>query len=538
MQTIKININLTEADNDFVINKQKNYSHAFRRLYKHFDKITNVDYLNSLKKTYGLSDYEKNCLKIDVTTKINQVQAQKKKLEADIVELTDFIDEQRSKKKLTKRETRKLFKSINKLEYKNSRLCKDITFGGLKNLKRLSFLCNDKVNNTLEISEARNIYLKQRILPINYIGSSCDPNSNRYFIFDFENNVITYKPNKGKKIVINYVISNGYKKILKRLQLIKDQKFMPISVKLSHDYINISFDEQLLNGFAFNEKDYLIERNKINKDDIELRKSVFIKHKTEQNNRMLVGKNINRYCSIDLNPEYIGVSVLDKINDLGEFRIVKTYCYDLSELLKKNNKNSSDKDSIYVGNKRKFEIGCVYKKIFQLCEYYGVSHFVIEDLNFKPKAKDKEAAKEANRKTKNVWNLNYQKNLITKHCNTKGIELIEVNPIYTSFIGNLMYNYFDPTNASIEIGRRGIFKYTKGWFYPELTDVIIDTVVERFKAFPDVQMIKGQRVWGNLYKLIKETGVKYRWQLSEVDYCFSINHIKSKWKLITFGKVI
>ena len=117
------------------------------------------------------------------------------------------------------------------------------------------------------------------------------------------------------------------------------------------------------------------------------------------------------------------------------------------------------------------------------------------------------------------------------------MNLIEVNPCYSSFIGNIMYNYFDPANAAIEIGRRGIIKYIKNnCLYPKLTNTIIDTVVERFpESFPDLQMIKDLDNWVKLYKHLIQTGVKYRWRLCDINHKrFSKKSIKSGWKLITF----
>ena len=160
----------------------------------------------------------------------------------------------------------------------------------------------------------------------------------------------------------------------------------------------------------------------------------------------------------------------------------------------------------------------------------------MEDLNFKSK-EIKETNKEFNRKTKNIWNRTFQTNLIAKYCNMSGIQLIEVNPCYSSFIGNIIYNYFDPVNASIEIGRRGMFKYMKGnSIYPKITSTIIDTMMERFRSFGDVRFIKDCGTWVELYNRIKETGIIYRWQLEELDFfkCFRKDTIKSEVYLYTF----
>ena len=84
--------------------------------------------------------------------------------------------------------------------------------------------------------------------------------------------------------------------------------------------------------------------------------------------------------------------------------------------------------------------------------------FVIEDLeNVQQQEKQN---KETNRKVKNLWNKGLILNIIRRRCNENGIEFVEVNPCYSSFIGNIKYKYIDAINASIEIGRRGCEQFT------------------------------------------------------------------------------
>ena len=135
MITIKFNINLVnKEDRDFILNKQKEYSYAFRKLYTNFNQIDNREYLNKLKEKFDLSDWELKCLFIDVKSKVNQILTQKNKLSNDIISITKEIEKYKNSK-----ETRRLFKLNKKLEYKNKHLSKDITFGGLSLLKKYHF---------------------------------------------------------------------------------------------------------------------------------------------------------------------------------------------------------------------------------------------------------------------------------------------------------------------------------------------------------------------------------------------------------------
>ena len=94
-----------------------------------------------------------------------------------------------------------------------------------------------------------------------------------------------------------------------------------------------------------------------------------------------------------------------------------------------------------------------------------------------------------------------------------GYELIEVNPVYSSFIGNLLYgseNCPDMIASSIEIARRGYKKYSKGWFYPIFN---VDNLNEQWK-----QTLSGIEDWKHAFNQIKKSKLKYRFQLNEFIY--------------------
>lgn len=109
--------------------------------------------------------------------------------------------------------------------------------------------------------------------------------------------------------------------------------------------------------------------------------------------------------------------------------------------------------------------------------------------------------KETNRKVKNLWNRNLIENIISRRCNETGIESIKINPVYSSFIGNIQYSYVDAVNASIEIGRRGLLKYTKGTFYPHIRCKDLDTMEAKF----GVDVPNGTSAdWVTMYKSLKD----------------------------------
>ena len=112
-----------------------------------------------------------------------------------------------------------------------------------------------------------------------------------------------------------------------------------------------------------------------------------------------------------------------------------------------------------------------------------------------------------------------------------GYELVEVNPAYSSFIGNLLYeseNCPDMIASSIEIARRGFKKYFKGWFYPIFN---VDNLNEQWK-----RTLSGIEDWKSAFNKIKKSKLKYRFQLIELiqNAAFSKIYKQKKIKLYCF----
>ena len=93
-----------------------------------------------------------------------------------------------------------------------------------------------------------------------------------------------------------------------------------------------------------------------------------------------------------------------------------------------------------------------------------------------------------------MWKRTLINEIINRRCNETKTIRIDVNPSYTSFIGNLLHNEYDPIAASIEVGRRGIKKFSKGGFFPEfnITNFINDKMYNK---------IKECKTWKELYSI-------------------------------------
>ena len=119
----------------------------------------------------------------------------------------------------------------------------------------------------------------------------------------------------------------------------------------------------------------------------------------------------------------------------------------------------------------------------------------------------------------NQWNRIITVNNLKVLSSTYGIELVEVNPVYSSFIGNLENGYSttpDMVASSIEIARRGYKKFFKNWFYPTFN---LEKVKNKFNQWKE-EIYSDVKDWKDLFQKIKKSGMRYRFQLNECDAVF------------------
>ena len=561
---ITIPVDIKECDDlSFLSGKQVNFTYAFHELWKKYHQNEDLAFCDYLKKKFKLNETEFRSLQSDVSTRISQTTTNKSDQEQRIVDLIDDISNINSEEKSNKT-IRAKFKKHNKLKQLEKLLSKDITFGGKETLRELTKLYN-KINVINE--EEKNIVRRNELLKLNqknidektkewkenrvlqfYLLGEANQKGNRFFDFDFANKTIIYKPYKGKKIKIKYSLKGHKQRELIKLQELINNKEISITISLSSKQICISFDNEIMSGFYINKTERTKETNEIKKRNlskevqVDLIKQIYKKHYDTLKEKKLENKIPNRFMAIDINPEYIGYCVADK-NESGIDKIIEKGVIDLRKLNEKLNLSSDNPLVKRQNNKRKFEIQNAIKYLFEIVNHYKVAHFVKEDINNIGKNKSLNS-KEANRKTKNIWHRMITEWQIEKRCISSGVELILINPVYTSFIGNMIYNNFDATNSAIEICRRGMFKYKKGLFYPPITGTISDTMRKLFEEQKpsqlkprDAQIFKDCKTWVSLYKIAADNGLRWRWDWERVEKPYSIfrmNSVKSKVDIIKF----
>ena len=315
---------------------------------------------------------------------------------------------------------------------------------------------------------------------------------------------------------------------------------------MTSNKICLSFDNEILSGYYIDTQSRRAEVKELKKkgyseaEQKDIITQIYKKYYDALKEQKLVGKIKDRYMAVDLNPEYIGYCIADRGVD-GIAMIIEKGTIDLRELHVKLNLPSDHPLVVKQNNKRVNEVQNAWVKLFDICNHYKCAHFVKEDINNIGES-EKFDSKEANRKTKNLWHRELTEWQINKRCVMFGIELIPIKPFYTSFIGNLMYGYFDATNASIEICRRGMF--FKGLFYPTITGTISDTMSKFFEQQNvqlkprDAQIFKDCKQWDKLFKIATHNGLRWRWGWDKVDRqfsSFSMASAKSKVRIVRFA---
>jgi hypothetical protein len=495
MLTLKLKLKNTPQ----VSNYCKRYSFLYRKLYANFELSKDEIFKKDLQTKYDLDSwfYESCC--IEVQTKLAQEKTQQEKKADQIKSLEKELQETKPE---GRKGNRKTFRLHRKLAYLNARQGKSITFGGLATLRRISFLSNDRAPNQSEITELQKKYQEQRVLPIYSVGEA-PQKSNRKFRFDLENQRMVFKPNSETQMELAFYASKNQQKTLNKLQSRLGE--LPLSVKLSELFVWITYDEEKLAGYEFKTNDYKKEAQKLEKNDKAGRKTLFQQYLADQKRRKLATKIENRFLAVDLNPEHIGFSIVEKQAD-ASLQILHKGVLDCSNLNTKRGLSGTDERQIAQNHKRRFELCELWKYLFRLATHYKVATFVREDLEFKPE-NDPTSSAEANRKTNNLWHRELTEKLIQKYCNVLGVENVVVIAAYSSFVGNIQHPDFDPISASLEIARRGIVKYTKGSsIFPPLTSQDLDTMYQHGLDVPRDSVV----TWKQAFGLFAASGLRYR----------------------------
>ena len=284
-----------------------------------------------------------------------------------------------------------------------------VIFGGKDNfIKR----CQQKIS--------RKEFELNKLIPLYSVGEACKQGNRKFTIVS--ENCILFKP--CRNIHVNLMLPKlrcNYNKDIIRLKRLQDLSSVAITYKLDLNYIYIIFDE-----------------SKMRLSD-------------------LYSKIKDRVFAIDLNPNYIGWSVVDWA-DSETYSVIGSGVVSnkqINDLEYKLHKASCSKERIYLNNKRTFENADTAKYLAELAKHYQCELFSIEKLEIP--SRDNRYGRKYNRLVNNQWNRNIFYNQLRKYCDRLDIKFYEVVANYSSFEGNLTYRETrlpDMCLASIELGRR------------------------------------------------------------------------------------
>ena len=371
-----------------------------------------------------------------------------------------------------------------------------LIFGGKK-------LFLDRLRNKISKEE----FKLKKLSPLYSIGES-NQKANRKFKIINENTII-FKPSRDLHIKLN-LINQGknYKKILSKLKELQETKQIAITYKLNLEYIYLSFDNSILNQNIY----------KIKKD---------------------------RIIAIDMNPNYLGYSIVDW-KDENNYKLIDKGVVDISLINQKENNlhvSSNNPKKRYIKNKRDYELIKIAHRLFDLCKYYHCECFSIEDLSIK--SQDLNKGKQLNKLINNQWNRNQFLKTLRKLVNSSSATFIEVKPEYSSVLGNLIYreeHLPDMVLSSIEIGRRA-YEFNNQY-------LLKYKVQQKNIVFPKLEFVKSRieqsleklghpfkfETYKQLFSELKKSKLKYRFLLEQCknSRVFSIFHYKSYIKQYKF----
>lgn len=312
--------------------------------------------------------------------------------------------------------------------------------------------------------------------PLEMRGSSNDKGNRKAKLI---NNKFIFKPSKGIEFEIELKLSKNEQKMLNIIQE---------EAKLSKNYFNFEIDQRHI-WISFNEP-------------------ILYKHEFKK----------NRYLGIDLNPNWIALSIMDK----GNVEVYKELI-DLRELNKCNK------------NKKEYELSILSKHIINICKGFNVECVCLEDL--KIGSFNKGLGKRYNKLLNNDWNRNYFVNNLVKWLNINAIRCLMVNPFYTSFIGQVRNeNDYDSVAASKEVCYRGYIMDNGIKVNEYVNEFLSNLVTTHWKEMlPDINTFKEMY---NYFKAKKKSKPSYRFLFNDAEKlkwsCLRLQSNRSNIDLIRF----
>ena len=334
----------------------------------------------------------------------------------------------------------------------------------------------------------------RRLVPLYSIGEGSSPSvkANRKFRISGDLSSIEFRPSRGVSILLNFIgLASNYRKILRVLYPLQESKSIKIAYRLDTEYVYIIIEETDIKEFM---------------EDIP--------------------KIPNRVFAIDLNPNYIGWSVMDwRDSSEDSYKLIRSGIISiksLNDLEAGLNASSGSLVKTRLTHRRRNEVLEIAKSLVETARYYKCQLFSVEDLSMK--IEDKRLGRRFNRLVNNQWNRDILISSLNRRCDLYAIRFMKVRPEYSSFLGNILYrnlNLPDMVLSSVEISRRAFEFYgqyiskerqkKKNIVFPERSG--FEKAVSR--SMEELNIADEFVSFMELYRYIKESKVRYRLSLDQ-----------------------
>ena len=358
---------------------------------------------------------------------------------------------------------------------------KKIIFGGKK-------LFLKRQNNKISKEE----YKIAKLRPLQVVGAAFNKGNCKFQIIS--ESEILFKPSSEEHFLLKLEsVGRNYEKKLKALIQAQNKCDLPITYKLSKDYVFITFDNSRVEKYKFR------ATNKLK----------------------------DRIFAIDMNPNYIGWTVVDWKDEKTHITI-KSGIISLKALNDYDNSlrgkgfSSGSKERKYISNKRNTECIDVAYTLCKLANHYRCEVFGLEDLSIK--SSDQKKGRRLNKLCNNQWCRNKLISTIKKLNELYNIKTQEIIANYSSFEGNLIYREEalpDMCLSSIEIGRRAYEFYHQYVLKDKSKDknIIFDKLENvQNRVEKSLEELDYKGIFSNLkdlYYSLKKVKCKYRFSIED-----------------------
>ena len=150
----------------------------------------------------------------------------------------------------------KVFRITQKIAFLKQSIENNVVWGSRKLLQSITRESNKKGDERDEdkIAELKNQFRDRRRRCVYIIGEA-NQGGNRFFDFSrILEGILIYKPFAGKRVVFKLVLNKRRKQLFEQIWYLVSICGIALSVRFDTNFVRISYDETVLNGFALDKK--------------------------------------------------------------------------------------------------------------------------------------------------------------------------------------------------------------------------------------------------------------------------------------------